>query len=261
MWCTHKYVREFNLLFISCFCFKQFEFVKKNIFWFCTLALNRIPHTHCCSWLKSQVGRGLGCWNCGTLEHDFRNCTADDRTRWHRSASSAQKKLSVGQSESGRYSPSHESCEVIVDRELSKSSSQSRLRFLRAEERMRRYLEVLNWIFTEDQMSGMRLVSRKVQKAREEYKIRRYKRREVVAAVKRIESGDSRPFAGVTIRGRHLISGHGSQCQRAPQGLRGARGSTRCSGSVLLLDCENGVWRRSVHHLTLGFAGGSRRDK
>lgn len=32
MWCKHKYVREFNLLFISCFCFKQFEFVKKKHF-------------------------------------------------------------------------------------------------------------------------------------------------------------------------------------------------------------------------------------
>jgi len=50
----------------------------------------------------------------------------------------------------------------------------------------------------------MRLVSRRVQKARERFRIRRSRRREVVAAVKRIDSADPRPFADVEPLGKQL---------------------------------------------------------
>jgi len=56
-------------------------------------------------------------------------------------------------------------------------------------------MEARNRIFAEHQLSGMRLVSRRVQKARECFRMRRSRRREVVAAVKHIDSADPRPFA------------------------------------------------------------------
>ncbi|EDX15666.1 GD11955 [Drosophila simulans] len=78
-------------------------------------------------------------------------------------------KRPAGQFESGRDSPRHECCEVIVEKEL------------------------------KHQMSGMRLVSGKVQEARDRFKIRKYKRRKVVVAVTRIKCGDPKSFADVTI--------------------------------------------------------------
>lgn len=54
-------------------------------------------------------------------------------------------------------------------------------------------------------MSRMRLVSRKVKKARDRFKIRRSKRHEVVAAIKRIQSWYNIPFADVMFLGRHVI--------------------------------------------------------
>jgi len=69
------------------------------------------------------------------------------------------------------------------------------LRYLPENERLRRYMEARNRILAEHQLSGMRLVSPRVQKARECFRMRRSRRREVVAAVKRIDSADPRPFA------------------------------------------------------------------
>jgi len=65
-------------------------------------------------------------------------------------------------------------------------------------------MEARNRIFAEHQLSGMRMVSRRVQKARQRFRIRRSRRREVVAAVKRIESADPRPFAEVEVLGKQL---------------------------------------------------------
>jgi len=81
------------------------------------------------------------------------------------------------------------------------SSHKYLLRYLPEDERLRRYMEARKRIFAENQLSGMRLVSRRVQKARERFRMRRSRRREVVAAVKRI---DPRPFANVETLGKQL---------------------------------------------------------
>jgi len=66
------------------------------------------------------------------------------------------------------------------------------------------YMEAQNRIFSEHQLSGMRLISRRVQKARESFRIRRSRRREVVAAVKRIDPAEPRPFTDVETLGKQL---------------------------------------------------------
>jgi len=67
-------------------------------------------------------------------------------------------------------------------------------KYLPEDERLRRYMEARNRIFADHELSGMRIVSRRDQKARGRFRIKRSRRREVVAAAKRIDFADPRLF-------------------------------------------------------------------
>lgn len=68
-------------------------------------------------------------------------------------------------------------------------------------ERMQLYLQARNKIFSQHQLAGMRLVSRKILKTRGRSRQRRTKRKEVAAAVVR---NDPRPFAEIKIGGERV---------------------------------------------------------
>ncbi|XP_041566016.1 uncharacterized protein K02A2.6-like [Drosophila elegans] len=79
--------------------------------------------------------------------------------------------------------------------------------------RMRRYLDIRNSIFSEHQLGGMSMVSRKVQKARDRFRKRRNCRREAVAAVKCTLSWQRAGRGLGCVRPEVLVS--------SPYGLRG----------------------------------------
>jgi len=90
----------------------------------------------------------------------------------------------------------------VVPKEVDQSNRYKYLlRYLPEDERFRSYMEARNRILSEHQLSGMRLVSRRVRKERERFRIRRSRRREAVATVKRIDSADPRPFPNVETLG------------------------------------------------------------
>ncbi|XP_043063215.1 uncharacterized protein LOC122319687 [Drosophila yakuba] len=80
----------------------------------------------------------------------------------------------------------------------------NKLRYLPAEERMQKYLEVRNRIFANQQIDGMRSVSRRLLKARSRFRRRHQTRRAVVEAVRRGMGGDPRVFAEVRIHGKPI---------------------------------------------------------
>ncbi|KAL7723281.1 hypothetical protein ACLKA6_012819 [Drosophila palustris] len=72
------------------------------------------------------------------------------------------------------------------------------------EERIRAYFEARNRILEERLLDGMRLVTRKVKKARDRFKRRRQIKRQVVEAVARSAQSDPRVFADFSLGGRQL---------------------------------------------------------
>ncbi|XP_044313290.1 serine/arginine-rich splicing factor RS2Z32-like [Drosophila rhopaloa] len=101
-----------------------------------------------------------GCWNCGAVDHGFRDCTATERRLFC---------YRCGRPDT--VSPKCPDC-----------AENGRLGDPRAggmrpdKSPAKKYLEARNRIFSNHQLSGMRLVSRKVQKARDRFRKRRARR-------------------------------------------------------------------------------------
>jgi len=175
-------------------------------------------------------------------------------------------KRSAGRSESGRDSPRVEFHEIVpkVDKDKNIYSQSDRykylLKYLPAEEKLRRYMKARNRIFAEHQLSGIRMFSRRVQKTRERFSIRRFRRREVVAAVKRVDSADPRPFAGVEILGMQLtglLDTGASVCLLT----KSVKSSWKRWVLPSNLGGPDGFCRGSIHYRTLGDACKIRRRK
>jgi len=120
-------------------------------------------------------------------------------------------KRAEGRDESGRIAPVDESRED-VGLDLVKGNNYKNnvgnkfnsIRQLPYEERIRAYLEARNRIFDERLLDGMRMVTRKMKKARDRFKRRRQVKRQVVAAVARSARTDPRVFAEFKLEGRQL---------------------------------------------------------
>jgi len=99
----------------------------------------------------------------------------------------------------------------------------------------------------------MRIISQRVQKARERFRIRRSRGREVVAAVKRIDSADRRTFADAEVLGKqHRLVGHGGQFKLAGKRLTRTRGNVGCYRPTVFLGSPGAFWRGSIHYRTRG---------
>ncbi|XP_022230603.1 uncharacterized protein LOC111079655 [Drosophila obscura] len=164
----------------------------------------------------------LCCWNCGQCDHGFRDCVAKEQNillpLWgardvHANMSQVFGKRSGGRDEGGRSSPRNEASEeinnthhnkILQNNNQNNILNKNNLKFLPAEEKMRRYMEVRNQIFDDRQLEERRSVSHRLQKARSRFRKRRQTRKEVAEAVRRGAGRDPGMFAEVQNRGKRI---------------------------------------------------------
>ncbi|XP_043659593.1 uncharacterized protein LOC122624186 [Drosophila teissieri] len=137
----------------------------------------------------------ISCWNCGQPDHGFRDCASSERKIFCYRCGKPE--VITPNCPPPTIKPIVESNKIVI-------KNSNKLRYLPAEERMQKYLEVRNRIFANHQIDGMRSVSRRLLKARSRFRQRHQTRRAVVEAVRRGMGGDPRVIAEVRIHGKPI---------------------------------------------------------
>ncbi|KAM8702654.1 hypothetical protein ACLKA7_000784 [Drosophila subpalustris] len=126
-----------------------------------------------------RAQRRAGCWNCESADHEFCNCMAKER-----------KIFCYRCGRPDTLCPQCPDCAGNWQRSATRAGES------------RPGINLSKIIFDERLLDGMRLVTRKMKKARDRFKTRRQIRRQVVAAVARSDRTDPRVFAEFSLGGR-----------------------------------------------------------
>ncbi|KAM8702658.1 hypothetical protein ACLKA7_000788 [Drosophila subpalustris] len=138
-----------------------------------------------------RAQRRAGCWNCESADHEFRNCMAKER-----------KIFCYRCGRPDTFCPQCPDCAGNWQRSATRAGeSRPGMNLVK---KIRAYFEARNRIFDERLLDGMRLVTRKMKKARDRFKRRRQVKRQVVAAVARTVRSDPLVFAEFILGGRQL---------------------------------------------------------